>query len=168
MVTGEQIRDFRRDQVRRFVAAQDYADKRVLDYGCGAAPYRAIIETGGGEWVGYNRACYPGGPREDIGPPAPLAQRWDTIVCTEVLEYAPEPVRLLRGFRSALIPRGQLILTYPTNWPEVEPEDLYRFTRTGMQALLARWTVEQHEQLGSVQFGDRETLALGYGVVARP
>jgi 2-polyprenyl-3-methyl-5-hydroxy-6-metoxy-1,4-benzoquinol methylase len=165
-VTGSEIRSYQRQELSTFVSAQDYAGKRVLDYGCGAAPYRLIVEDGGGRWNGYNRSYYPGGAQVDLGPAEPLEQEWDLILCTQMLQYVPAPSDLLADFRKALSPGGRLVLTYATNWPEVETEDLFRFTRSGMELLLSGWSIEAHVALGEIPFGDHETLALGYGVVA--
>ena len=74
------IRETVRASLRAFVAAQDYEGKRVLDFGCGVAPYRSIVESGGGEWTGYNRGCFPGGSTEAVGPSEPLEQSWDVIL----------------------------------------------------------------------------------------
>jgi hypothetical protein len=61
-----------------------------------------------------------------------------------------------------------LVMTYPTNWPEVETDDLHRFTKAGMERLLHRaaFNIVVHEQRASVRaVGNR--FVLGYGVVAR-
>lgn len=155
-----------REAITAFLLSVDWSG-RVLDYGCDIAPYRGIVQRGGGDWHGYNRVRYPSGHRrEDVGDDAPLKQRWDIILCTQVMQYVPYPAELLRGFAQAA---DTLVLTYATNWPEVEPEDLFRFTRAGMAQLLlvTGWTVVRQDPLGKIPFGDREELALGYGVVAR-
>lgn len=160
-MTGQEIRDLQRTAIVEFLLGQDFSG-RVLDYGCGAAPYKGIVETRGGEWHGYNRGIYPGGAKVDIGPSEPLEQSWDVILCTQMLQYVPDPVGLLRDFRTS----KKLVMTYATNWPEVEPEDLHRFTRMGMERMLRGWTIQQHVRIGEIPFGDREFLALGYGIVA--
>jgi hypothetical protein len=163
-VTGDEIRAMQREHIVAFLLDQKFTG-RVLDYGCGTAPYRGIVETNGAEWVGYNRGIYPGGSKEDIGPDQPLLQWWDVILSTQTLQYIPDVSGLLRSFRYR---SNKLILTVATNWPEVEPEDLHRFTATGISALLygAGWDVTETRQLGAVPFGEREQCALGYGIVA--
>ena len=153
-----------REHIVAFLLEQDFTGK-VLDFGCGTAPYRGIVETNGGEWVGYNRGIYPGGSKEDIGPEKPLVQWWDVILSTQTLQYIPDVPSLLRTFRFR---SSKLVLTVATNWPEVEPEDLHRFTATGITQLLndADWHVSELRQLGAIPFGEREACALGYGVVA--
>jgi len=152
-----------REHLLGFLSEQDFTGN-VLDFGCGVAPYREIVEAKGGVWHGYNRGIYPGGSKEDIGPSEPLEQTWDVILSTQMAQYVPDVPRLLADFRAC---SKRLVFTISTNWPEVEPEDLFRFTRTGMEHLLthADWKVEEVRQLGAVPFGDREWCALGYGFV---
>ena len=163
-MTGDEIRAMQRQHISDFLAGVDFTG-RVLDYGCSHGPYRGIVEAAGGEWHGYNRDHYPGGSKDNIGPDNPLGEKWDVILCTQVLQYVPDPPWLLDDFRGSA-PR--LVLTYALNWPEVEPEDLWRFTSAGMEVMLREtgWEPVRHVQLGAVPFGEREWCALGYGVVA--
>ena len=163
-MTGNEIRAQQRQHIIDFLANVDFAG-RVLDYGCSNGPYRNIVESRNGKWHGYNRGHYPGGSKDNIGPDNPLGEKWDVILCTQMLQYVPDPPWLLDDFRGC---SRRLVLTFATNWPEVEPEDLWRFTRTGMERMLTEtgWQPVLMQQLGAVQFGDREWCALGYGVVA--
>lgn len=161
-MTSAEIRQMQRELIVGFLMEQDFSGK-VLDYGCGAAPYRAIVEQHGGQWHGFNRSYFPGGPKVDVGPDDPFTESWDVILCTQMLQYVPEPLGLLAKFREH---SKKLVLTYATNWPEVESEDWHRFTRSGMENMLADWYIDKHRPLGTLPFGDREHIALGYGVVA--
>ncbi len=138
----------------------------MLDYGCGNQPYRNLVQSYGGEYVPYDRAHFPANQFGDIGvEPWPGTDVFDTILCTQVLQYAPHPEDLIRAF--AL--RGSyLVATYPTNWPEVEETDLHRFTKAGMEHMLTNngFSVITHwrrELLHSYEYD----WALGYGVVAK-
>lgn len=163
------LRDLERESIRAFV--QDCADKgylsgRVLDYGAGNSPYADIVRAAGGEYVAYDRTANPGScTAEDVGPEHPLVprlgmERWDAILCTQVLQYVPDwwntrrmefvsgPADLLEEMGGALEQGGKLLLTVPTNWPVVEKEDLHRFTVEGVRSLLdladySRYTVKE-------------------------
>ena len=163
-MTGAEIRAMQRTEIEAYLEAQDFSG-RVLDFGCGTQPYRGIVERKGGEYTGYNRGHFPGGSKEDIGPEEPLSDTWDVILCTQSTQYYPDVLAMLVEFRLAA---ERLVMTFATNWPEVEVEDLHRFTRTGMQHLLelAGWQVVAVKRLGELPFGDRESLALGYGMTA--
>ncbi len=157
------VRSLQATLIRGFLESIEWQG-RVLDYGCDIAPYRDIVEGKGAEWHGYNRVSFPSGhKRADVGASAPLAQEWDMILCTQVLQYVPDAQALLLYFGLAC---NTLVMTYATNWPEVEADDLFRYTHSGMEALLHDWTIVHHRELGSVTFEGSETMALGYGCVA--
>ncbi len=169
-ITNAGIRETQRGMIRDFIS--DHADLlggKVLDYGCGDSPYRDLVP---GEYVGWNRARYPGTPyRTDLGPDEPLLSTWNAILCTQMLQYVPDPQGLLFAFHASLQScRGYLVLTIQTTWPEVEVEDLWRFTSYGITELLHRtaFTALTIRQLGSITFAnDGFSLPLGWGVTAR-
>lgn len=200
------LRDYERATIRAFVqkaADEGYLSGRVLDYGCGKQPYRDIVEAAGGEYVPYDREDFPANvsqenvgeyarPRTTYGwiddPWAGFGARsyqagepW-SILCTQVIQYVPDPKELVdEGFHTALYQGGTLVLTYPTNWPEVESEDLHRFTKAGMERLLTEvgFEIVLHEKRGAIWDGafevapqkriraTGEEFVLGYGCVAR-
>lgn len=172
--------DYENQSIIEFVgqAAMDgHLKGRVLDYGCGKQPYREIVQAGGGEYIPFDRAHFPANQSGDVGE-EPFATTYDAILCTQVIQYAEFPPDLMRAFKA----RGRvLVMTYPTNWPEVQDVDLHRFTKAGMTRLLDRagFTILRHERRGYVYDAHfpsgREKritasgfeFALGYGVVAR-
>lgn len=166
-VTAESVREYQRGEIRQFVerSAESLAHGAVLDFGCGNQPYKDIVR---GSYVGYNRAAFPGTPfRTDLGPEYPLSTGWQAILCTQMLQYVPDVPDLLDAFYLALVPSGELVLTFATNWPEIEPEDLHRFTRSGMERLLkhAGFSVLVSEPIGVIEASDF-VLPLGGGIVA--
>lgn len=165
---SDALRELERDSIRQFVAScAPLLTGRVLDYGCGLSPYRDLVT---GEYRGYD---HPGNPAFVSGGPTvphdPLdyGDRFDTILCTQVIQYVRYPALLLARFQVALAGGGHLILTGPTNWPVVEPEDRHRFTSRGIVALLidAGFIVGRCEERASFEaLGNR--FPLGYGAVA--
>jgi predicted TPR repeat methyltransferase len=139
----------------------------VLDYGAGQQPYRELVEAAGAAYHPYDRVDFPASVADrDLGD-APLSGNWDTILCTQMLQYVPDVPGLLGSFRQSLQRGGHLLLTYATNWDVIDDADLHRHTPGGMAALLeaAGFTVLVHEKLGSVRLQDF-SFPLGYGVVA--
>lgn len=118
-----------------------HADKlggNVLDWGCGTQPYRTLIEEHGGTYIGRDWTGLPGNI-EGVGDVQEgESASCDTIVCTQVVQY----VENIRGFLGELLglvePGGTLLLTGPANWPETEPSDIVRYTRTGIEHHLVR------------------------------
>ena len=197
------LRDYERESIRAFVrrAADDgYLSGRVLDYGCGRQPYRDIVEEAGGTYEGFDRAEYGGALAGvgDVGADWQYRQddQFDSILCTQVVQYLPVAKNpgyaehipfIFHGWAETLTTArlhgnaGWLVLTYPTNWPEVEAEDLHRFTKAGMERLLteAGFEIVRHERRGTLYdarfpsgrekriTATADEFAIGYGVVAR-
>lgn len=173
------LRELEASSIREFVAsAASRLTGRVLDYGAGKQPYRSIVEGAGGEYVPYDRIAFPGSvATTDVGPDYPLIRapnargvrdpEWDAILCTQVLQYVPDPKYLIESFREALVVGGVLVMTYPTTWPEIEAVDLRRFTTTGIRRMLeeAGFVVVRIERRGEFDL-DGFRLSLGGGVEA--
>lgn len=181
------LRDYERESIRRFVqsaADEGYLSGSVLDVGSGTRPYATIVKEAGGEYVPFDAPGYPGavpGVRDSTGDA--WGRLFRTALCTQVIQYQEQPLTFLTGVRARLAHSDEawLVMTYPTHWPEVEAEDLWRFTKTGMARLLtdAGFSIIRHEKRGSVwdprfDVGAQkrvtavgEEFVLGYGVVAR-
>jgi len=158
------------------VADEGYFKGRVLDYGCGKQPYRRLVEEHGGEYQGFDRVDYPANlGTGDVGPGLTFGVMFDAVLFTQVIQYALNPFELLTNMRHYTVAEeGVLVMTYPTNWPEVQEVDRWRFTKAGMEALLADagYGILRHDRRATIQ-GAHEgeyagyDFALGYGVVAR-
>lgn len=148
------VRDLERGSIRTFVEKHRHLLRgRVMDFGCGQQPYKHLVN---GEYFPVDQG--------DALPDVPL----DTILCTQVLQYIPEPSALIAGFAEWLVHGGHLVMTYPTNWDEVEPTDLWRFTKAGVEQMLrdAGFFVVDHERRAEINLNGFK-FPLGYGVVAR-
>jgi predicted TPR repeat methyltransferase len=158
---NDTIRELERRSIRAFVAKQrGYLKGRVLDFGAGKPgtcrepqPYSDLVA---GEYLPF-----------DLGDTMPTTP-FDAVLMTQVLQYIEAPADLLCLIRGWLVDGGHLICTYQTNWDEVEPADLWRFTRSGMEKLLrdAGFAIVAHERRAEVNLGGFR-FALGHGVVAR-
>lgn len=170
--TNTTLRERENASIEEFVLV--HADKlwgRTLDFGCGLQPYRKIVENVGGDYRPFDRWGFPGSTvTTDLGDDSPLQQpnAWDAILCTQVIQYVERPAELILDFWAALKPGGWLIMTGPTNWPEVETDDLWRFTITGIDYLINtagfdEITVVSREALMINDIG----LSIGWGAVGR-
>jgi len=140
-------------------ALRCYARGRLIDVGCGTAPFAGTLAG--------QVACYHGfdlWPRSAHTVLAGDAQNmgmvrdasYDTALCFEVLEHVPDPARALAEINRILAPGGVLVMTVPhlSRLHDV-PHDYYRYTRYGIQALLARTgfeVVELTEKAGLLSF----------------
>jgi len=139
----------------------------VLDYGCGKAPYRALVERTG-RWQGYDRAQFGGNVSgRNIGPTLERDGGWDAVLSTQVVQYSYDPRAWLIDIAAMLKPDGHLVMTYPGAWPVLR-DHLWSFTQAGMECLLdeAGLTVVRHEQRAALPFEGFE-IPTGFGVVAR-
>ena len=153
---NDAIRQIERASIRAFMLKHSSLLKgRVLDFGSGDEPYKDLIR---GEYVPFEKdhANFPGG-------------YFDAAICNQVLQYVADPTNTLRwALHASLKAGGHLILTYASNWDEVEKEDLWRFTKMGMEKLLreAGFTILEHELRAKVTVGNF-SFPLGYGVVCK-
>ena len=131
-------------------------------------PYRPVVEQAGASYTGYDRPHYPGSlVKEPVGPEEPLDQIWDAILCNQMLQYVPDVPDLLRQFHGALKRGGALVLTGPTNWPEVEDGDLHRFTIKGIELLLKDAGFRNVDvKSRAVVHMEHNQFSLGYGALA--
>jgi SAM-dependent methyltransferase len=161
---NQTIRELERGSIRAFMEKhQAYLSGRVLDFGSGSEPYRDLVS---GEYVPfdtYEHKIMPVGGKRGT----PQGAEFDAIMCNQVIQYIPDPQGVLIKFYALLKRGGHLVITFPTNWDEVEPTDFWRFTRKGMERLLSiagfsPLIVERRAEiaLGGFRF------PLGYGVVA--
>jgi SAM-dependent methyltransferase len=155
LLRGESIADYSiREALLRH---KEFVAGTVLDLGCGSRPYEAFFNGRVARWVGadYQASGHPPATRVDVFADAmqlPLAGgRFDTVLCTQVLEHVPEPLDLLREAWRVLRPGGHLVLTAPQyNSLHGEPQDFYRYTRYGLDHLArkAGFTVKLIEPIG--------------------
>lgn len=152
---GDPIRQIERASIRAWmVKHRDLLTGRVLDFGSGDEPYKDLVA---GEYVPHEK--------DSQGPHG----YFDAVICNQVLQYVNDPENVLRWAIAASLKRGgHLLLTYATNWDEVEKEDLWRFTKSGMERLLQKcgFTILAHDLRAKVQFGNF-SFPLGYGVLCQ-
>lgn len=128
----------------------------VLDAGCGHQPYRRVIEEHARRYESidwkkrFDDQTYQGDVQSM---PQVESSRYDTVVCSEVLEHLPRPADALREIHRVLKPGGRIIVSVPyLSRLHEEPHDFYRYTRHGLTHLLeaAGFTVLELDRTGSV------------------
>jgi SAM-dependent methyltransferase len=112
----------------------------VLDFGCGSKPYESLFGHAR-EYVGIDVAQTGHdhtNSKVDVffdGTAIPFEdQRFDSVVCFEVLEHVPEIDAALAEMARVLKPGGTLLATIPFGFPEHEvPYDFRRLTEYGLR-----------------------------------
>ncbi len=115
---------------------------RVLDAGCGTQPYRPMVEKYGTSYYGVDKWV------DEPTPDAKLDVQslesieddsFDTVLCSQVLEYVAEPYKALGECFRVLKPGGTLVMSAPfTIGIHDAPDDLFRFSPFGLRALAER------------------------------
>jgi SAM-dependent methyltransferase len=117
-------------------AARDLGRFRVLDVGCGPKPYLPFFEAHASEYVGVdvdNPAADLTGTAESL--PVPDSS-FDVVLCTQVLEHAIDPPQVVRELARAVAPGGRVLAsTHGVQVYHPSPEDLWRWTHTGLERL---------------------------------
>jgi SAM-dependent methyltransferase len=116
----------------------------VVDVGCGARPYRALLPATA-KYIGIDDAA----AKERFGYDVPdtryfSGDRWpvadasvDFVLCTETLEHVPDSKQFLDEAFRCLTPGGTILITAPfaARWHFI-PHDYWRFTPSGLARLL--------------------------------
>lgn len=130
------------DVLREMAAEPSLGRGLLVDVGCGSRPYEALFTVERYLGVDVEESGHPAeGKRCDVyfdGTTLPVgSDSADVVLCTQVLEHAPEPAALLAESARVLRPGGHLLLTAPLLWEEHEqPFDFRRFTSFGLRRLV--------------------------------
>jgi SAM-dependent methyltransferase len=118
---------------------------RVIDLGCGNAPYKEDITKHTDQYTGVD---WPHSyhDRRDIDVYANLVEglpfqdeHADTVTALKVLEHLSEPDYFLSECKRILRPRGRLFILVPFVWQIHEaPHDYFRYTKYGLEYLLEK------------------------------
>ena len=114
-------------------------DLVLIDYGCGAMPYRPIFERYVWRYIGadlpdneHAEVRVNGDGRLDVADASA-----DVVLSTQVLEHVADPERYLDECRRVLRPGGRLMLsTHGMWWYHPHPNDYWRWTAEGLRKLL--------------------------------
>lgn len=93
------------------------------------------------------------------------AERYDIVVCTEVLEHTLQPFDAVKQIHRILKKEGLILLSAPFNFRIHGPlPDCFRFTEYGLRALLKDFKIVSLKELAT---NDRTLMPIHYTVVAR-
>jgi len=122
----------------------------TLDLGCGRASYKKYFPNR----IGFDVRS---GPEVDVVGDAhklPFEnEKFDNILCTEVLEHLHSPYIAISEMKRVLKQGGKLILTTRFIFPLHDiPHDYYRFTKYGLKYLFKDWELlELREESNTIE-----------------
>jgi SAM-dependent methyltransferase len=128
------------DGFAREAASSVFRGALVLDAGAGNSPYKRHFSH-----TRYESADFCQVDKEygeityvcDLTTIPVEDNRFDLVLCSQVLEHIPEPEKVLKELFRVLKPGGTLWLTAPLFYEEHEtPYDFYRYTQYGLKYLL--------------------------------
>jgi SAM-dependent methyltransferase len=138
------------DAARRHLGA---LHGRVLDVGCGTAPYRELLPADA-VYIGVDRSRNSQAAVLGAADALPFADgSFDGVICTEMIEQSPRPWQMIAELGRVLRSGGRLYLTAPFDWHFFdEPYDYFRFTTHGVRALLSDggFRIERMEKVGGM------------------
>jgi SAM-dependent methyltransferase len=126
---------------------REHAAGRVLDAGCGRGGWKALIESTGAKRESLDIKAYDHSVIDWVADITNMPQvptdRFDCVICHQVLEHVTEPEAALRELHRVLKPGGKLVLNVPhlSRLHEL-PHDYYRYTPMGISHLLEKTELE--------------------------
>ncbi len=133
-------------------------NKSLLDFGCGTKPYKSLFSHVE-EYIGVDLKIEGREDRQQYvdvfynGKTIPFEDgRFDSLLCTEVLEHVFNIEELLAEFNRVLKTGGKALITTPFMWEEHEmPYDYARYTTPALEFLYKKhgFKVIKHEKSGN-------------------
>ncbi len=142
----------RRELFQNWLAGMRLSNPAVLDVGGRIQPYRPLIDEGRARYTAVDLNITPlvnvAGDAQQL----PFASDiFDLVICTQMLEYAPEPPRVIAEIRRVLKTGGCLLMSVPSVFPRDADYDRWRFLAPGIRQLLSEFSsVEIVPEGGSI------------------
>jgi SAM-dependent methyltransferase len=159
----------RREIFRKWLAQVHGRDLNVLDVGGRIQPYRPLLE---GRLCRYLAVDLRPTPLVNVvarGEQIPLASaQFDLVICTQVLEYIPEPGAVIAEIYRVLKPGGCLLLSVPAVFPRDSEQDSWRFLPESLRCLLRSFHDVEVEAEGSSVAGVFRTACVCLVMFAKP
>jgi len=144
---SKELREYKKDQLKRLFDKYELWDKDILEFGCGNGQFLDIFSELGLDVAGVEfgednlKKCLE--KKYNVSKDFPQSS-YDTICCFHVLEHYPYPDIMLEEFRSLLNPEGIVILEVPNydiiedmnNWLEFTRDHRVYYRKRTLEYLL--------------------------------
>ena len=121
-----------------------YLGGRLIDIGCGVKPYKNLLAPFVEEHVGLDHegTFHDKSNIDLLGTAYNIPEddnRFDSAICTAVLEHLEEPQKALNECFRVLKPGGVAIYSTPFIWHlHEEPRDFFRYSKYGLKYLFEK------------------------------
>ena len=110
----------------------------VLDVGGRIQPYRSLMESRLKAYIATDLRFTPLVDVLARAEQLPFpSEHFDLVICTQVLQYVPEPGRVTAEIARVLKPAGYFFLSVPSACPSDASEECWRFLPAGLRYLLS-------------------------------
>jgi SAM-dependent methyltransferase len=131
------VLEARRELLIRWIGELRAGRLRVLDVGGRIQPYRPLLADRLERYVGLDPILEGQVDVVGVGQEIPFGDCvFDLVICTQALNYAPDPFRVIGEIRRVLRPGGTLFLSVPALFPRYH-DQMWRFMPAGLRELLA-------------------------------
>jgi SAM-dependent methyltransferase len=159
----------RRKLFNRWLAMIPGRQLRVLDVGGRIQPYRPLLEDRLECYIAVDVRSTPLVTLVARGEQLPLRDcQFDLVICTQVLEYIPEPRQVIAEIYRVLKPGGTLLVSVPAMFPRDSEEDSSRFMPKSLRMLLSPFREVEVLPEGSSIHGLFRTIAIWFALFAKP
>jgi len=130
------------NQPRHAELAKRVMGRRVLDFGCGTGDLLLLLSGNGHTLCGVDISGEALKMAEQRGVKAELrtdwpAGKWDTIICSQVLEHLEDPGQWVNEAKGRLAKDGRLLVTVPCENKVPSPDHKTEFTEQLLTELLS-------------------------------
>ncbi len=159
----------RRQIFQRWIARLDGNDLDVLDVGGRIQPYRPLFEGRLRRYVAIDLVRTPLVDVIGCGEHAPFNDAaFDVVLCSQVLEYVPDPRVVIAEIYRVLKPGGALLLSVPAVFPADSEKDTWRFLPESLRLLLSPFREYEIVGEGSSISGFFRTGCVCFASFAKP
>ena len=158
----------RREVFQGWLARLSGQSLSVLDVGGRIQPYRSLIAPDPMRYVAVDVRLSPLVDLIVNAERLPIAsERFDLVVCTQMLEYAADPVQVASEIHRVLKPGGVLLLSVPSLSIRDADDDRWRFWPAGIRKVLLSFPEVEIVPEGGSIIGFFRTVNTGLHGLAR-
>ncbi len=141
----------------------------VLDVGGRIQPYRPLLNRRESKYVAVDIRRSPLVNVVANAEQIPFQdEQFDLVICTQVLQYVPDPRRAIAEMFRLLKPGGHLLLSVPAAYPRDSEQEYWRFLPHALKTLVAPFGMAEIAAEGGSITGLCRTIGVWLSMFARP